>query len=263
MGYSEIEKWDKYEDYDYIPSSKIYFEFEINEPMIFCQESTLDEKEKNYIVQYRSITKKPENGKMNDLNLNPALFIFLVDQSGSMSGNPIKVASKAILLFLQSLPAGSYYQLIGFGSNFKKYDLEPKEYKQENISKSIKIVENLRAELGGTDIYSPLKDIYESKEIYDKINLPRNIFLLTDGEIDDKKETLAIIEKNSDKYSIYSIGIGNSFDEDLIKNAGIIGKGGYNFCKDMEQINSTIVKEINKATSHFCSDINIKTSSSK
>ena len=145
-----------------------------------------------------------------------------------MSGNPIKVASKAILLFLQSLPAGSYYQLIGFGSKFIKYDLEPKEYKQENISKSIETVEKLTANLGGTDIYSPLKDIYESNKIYDKINLPRNIFLLTDGEIENKKDTLAIIEKNSDKYSIYSIGIGKYFDEDLIKNAGIIGKGNYN-----------------------------------
>ena len=48
---------------------------------------------------------------------------------------------------------------------------------------------------------------------------------MTDGEIDDKSDTLSIIEKNNNKFSIYSIGIGNDFDEDLIKNAGIIGKG--------------------------------------
>ena len=69
-----------------------------------------------------------------------------------------------------------------------------------------------------------------------------------------------LIDKNSSKYSIYSIGIGNYFDEDLIKNAGIIGKGGYNFCRDIEGINKIIVKEINRAISPFSSNINIKTS---
>ena len=259
LSLSKIGYIDKFEDYDYIPSSKIYFELELNEPIIFCQKSALNEKEKNYIIQYRNITKKPENGKINDLNLNPALFIFLIDQSGSMIGNPIKVASKAILLFLQSLPAGSYYQLIGFGSKFIKYDLEPNEYKQENISKSIETVEKLTANLGGTDIYSPLKDIYESNKIYDKINLPRNIFLLTDGEIENKKDTLAIIEKNSDKYSIYSIGIGKYFDEDLIKNAGIIGKGNYNFCKNINELNEIIATEVSNASSPYISNFSIKT----
>ena len=66
-----------------------------------------------------------------------------------MSGNSIKVASKALLLFLKSLPAGSYYQIIGFGTYYKKYDETPKEYNSENIKKSIKLVESLKADLGG------------------------------------------------------------------------------------------------------------------
>ena len=165
-----------------------------------------------------------------------------------MSGDPIKVASQALLLFLQSLPVGSYYQIIGFGSEFIKYDIEPKEYNQKNIENSIKLIEKLNEDLGGTDIYSPLLDIYNSYEIYDKINLPRNIFLLTDGYIENKEDTLAIIEKNSNKYSVYSIGIGNDFDEDLIKNAGILGKGNYNFCKNINGLNEIIATELSNTS---------------
>ena len=58
----------------------------------------------------------------------PSLFIFLIDQSGSMSGTPINLVSKALLLFLQSLPKNSYFQLIGFGSNYEYYNKEPTEY---------------------------------------------------------------------------------------------------------------------------------------
>ena len=192
--------------------------------------------------------------------MKPALYIFLIDQSGSMSGRPIIIVSKGLKLFLQSLPPKSYYQIIGFGSSYQKYDETPKEYTQENIKKSIQIIDNLKANLGGTDIFDPLNYIYNSHEIHDKIKLPRNVFLLTDGEINDKKDTLDLIYKNSSKYSIYSIGIGQSFDEDLIKNAGIIGKGNYYFCEDIEGINSTIVKAIKYSIKPYYENINIKSS---
>jgi hypothetical protein len=175
-----------------------------------------------------------------------------------MSGSAIKVASKALLLFLQSLPGGSYYQIIGFGSDFKAYDKEPKEYNEKNIKNSIELINKLEADLGGTNIYDPLEFIYNSGKIYDKINLPRNIFLLTDGEIEDKEKTLSLIENNSNKYFIYSIGIGNDFDEDLIKNAGVLGKGSYNFCKNIENLNKVIATELNSAVSTFITDFKIK-----
>ena len=175
-----------------------------------------------------------------------------------MEGEPIKVASKALLLFMQSLPAGSYYQIIGFGTDFKKYDNEPKEYNQNNIKESIKLIEKLEADLGGTDIYSPLQDIYNSHKKHEKIKMPRNIFLLTDGAIEDKNEALSIIEKNNDKYSIYSIGIGSGFDKDLIKNAGIIGKGNYNFCQNIDELNEIIASEVSNASSPYISKFNLK-----
>ena len=169
----------------------------MNEPFAYLQKSLLNNNENNYFIQYRY---KNENLNNENETTNPALFIFLVDQSGSMSGSRIKIASKALQLFIQLLPVVSYYQIIGFGSDFRKYDNIPKEYKKQNIEETMKILEKLDADLGGTELEGPLKDIYNSSEIYDKINLPRNIFLLTDGEVWDKKIVLELIEKNSNKY---------------------------------------------------------------
>jgi len=250
----QIEKLPEFSWYnDYIPSSKIYFDLKMNEPFAYVQQSSLNPNENNYFIQYRY----KDNNKNE--STNSALFIFLIDQSGSMSGNQIKIASKALQLFIRSLPAGSYYQIIGFGSDFIKYDEIPKEYNKENINKTLEIIEKLGADLGGTNISGPLKEIYNHPEIYDKINLPRNIFLLTDGEIWDKQEALSLIEKNNNKYFVYSIGIGNCFDADLIKNAGIMGKGNYNYCRDLNNLNSIIASEINKATSNYISNLKINT----
>ena len=99
-----------------------------------------------------------------------------------------------------------------------------------------------------TNIYTPLKEIYDSNKIYSRINLQKYIILLTDGKIKNKEMTLSLIEKNNNRFKIISIGFGNSFDEDLIKSAGIKGKGNYNFCKNIEDLNRVIIKELYKIT---------------
>ena len=176
-----------------------------------------------------------------------------------MEGNRIQIASKALELFIQSLPVGSYYQIIGFGTSYTIYDDIPKEYNMKNIKISLNKIKNLSANLGGTNIAGPLKYIYDSDKLYEKINLPRNIILLTDGEAWDKNEGLNLIEQNSSKFMLHSIGIGEDFDEDLIKNAAILGKGNYNFCKDINNLNNIIASQINKVTSSYITNLEIKT----
>ena len=187
---------------DYIPCSRIYFDIDREEPIIYYQKPPLDEE--YYILQY---VNKIKNSSKN-LYPNPALMIFLVDQSGSMNGKLIKIASKVIELFLHSMATYSYYQIIGFGSQYIKYEKMPIENTQQNIIQSLEKVRQLEANLGGTNIYTPLYDIYNNyKTIYEKINLPKSIILLTDGGIEQKERTLNLIERNNSKFSIFSIGI--------------------------------------------------------
>ena len=121
-------------------SSKIYFDTIYTEPKVFLQKSAILN-EDNYIIQYKYKQSQEES------EISPALFIFLIDQSGSMSGKRIEISKKGLELFMQSLPSKSYYQLIGFGSKFVKYDETPKEYIKENIENSIKTIQNLQANL--------------------------------------------------------------------------------------------------------------------
>lgn len=46
------------------------------------------------------------------------MFVFLIDCSGSMTGDRIETAIDALKLFIQSLPLGSKFSIIQFGTNY-------------------------------------------------------------------------------------------------------------------------------------------------
>ena len=198
-----------------------------------------------------------EKFETNEKTDTPSLFIFLVDQSGSMSGSSIKLVSESLLFFLQSLPKDSYFQIIGFGSTYEKINQKPLLYNKENVKNTMDIIKNLKADLGGTDISSPLNDIFKSKD-YDEINLGRNLFILTDGKVYNREECLELISLNSDKFKVHAIGIGSSFDKILIQNAGIQGKGSYHFVNKVSEVNEIIIKSLSKCLRNYL--LNIKLS---
>ena len=190
----------------------------------------------------------------NTINETPGLFIFLIDQSGSMSGKSIDLVKQALLLFIQSLPAGSYFQLIGFGSNFKKYNEQPVEYNQANVRNIINVINDLKANMGGTNISSPLDAVYKDNN-YSNINLSKNIFLLTDGQVHDREQCVNLITTNANKFRIHALGIGSDFDKVLIERSGKLGKGSSSYVENVEKINSAVIDTLNNCLRPYITDI--------
>ena len=159
----------------------------------------------------------------------PGIFIFLLDQSDSMLINSIQLAKKILLLFMQSLPSGSYFQLIGFGSNFEKYNNTPVEYNEINKEKMIKIINNLKADKGKITLISDaLIDIINDTSCTE-INLNKYIFVLTDGEISDKEKCMTLVKNNYNKFRLNLIGIDADFGWNLIIDLAKLGKGSFSF----------------------------------
>ena len=178
------------------------------------------------------------------INNNPSLFIFLIDQSGSMAGKPINIVKESLKLFLQSLPKNSYFQLIGFSNKANYiYSRSPVIYNTENVNKTISQINCLKAQ-GGTYLFSPLKKILSSIE-YEHIHLCRNLFILTDGEVENSERCLSLISNNSNLYRVHAFGIGNDYDKNFIEKAG--KNGSYNFIPNIDVLKENLINILNKA----------------
>ena len=120
-------------------------------------------------------------------------FIFLVDRSGSMGGSYIKSAGETLVLFLKSIPPGCSFNIIGFGSRYTSLFPNSVEYHQENLDVAIRHAETLRADLGGTELLSPLQHIFKQKLVP---GLPRQVFVLTDGSVSNTHACVNEVTKN-------------------------------------------------------------------
>ena len=83
-------------------------------------------------------------------------FIFVLDRSGSMSGSGIQKATEALKIFLNSMPVGSYFNVLSFGSNFKYMFDTSKEYSEKNLKSALEEISKFGGDMGGTDLLRPL-----------------------------------------------------------------------------------------------------------
>ena len=232
---------------DRFPELSFMFQtHDYKEPRLYKQYDPKNNETTYLLSFFKTIHDENNNNKDEITKTSPGLYYFVIDQSGSMSGYPMSLVIKTLKVFMQSLSKGSYYQLIGFGSNYKPYSNEPLSYTKENVNKTIQDIENLQGDMGGTDLYNPLEFIYNNYEKDEKLYLPQHVFILTDGYSNNRQQILNIIEKNNSKYQVYAFGIGKDYDADFIRTAGECGFGSYRFIEDISNLSVVINKQLTK-----------------
>ncbi|XP_051813557.1 von Willebrand factor A domain-containing protein 5A-like isoform X7 [Acanthochromis polyacanthus] len=190
-------------------------------------------------------------------------FVFLMDRSGSM-GAPlnnkerhqtrISSARDTLLLLLKSLPMGCYFNIYSFGSSFQHIFPQSVEYSQKTIEEALKKVEEMEANLGGTEILEPLKHIYSQRCIP---NQPRQLFVFTDGEVGNTKEVLDLVKKNSGSHRCFSFGIGEGASSALINGLAKEGGGHAQFITGTDRMQPKVMQSLRFALQPAVEDISV------
>ncbi|XP_026195935.1 von Willebrand factor A domain-containing protein 5A-like isoform X1 [Anabas testudineus] len=190
-------------------------------------------------------------------------FIFLLDRSGSMScplnnsnqqETRIASARDTLLLLLKSLPMGCYFNIYSFGSSYEHMFPKSVEYSEKTMEKALKKVEEMTANLGGTEILKPLEHIYSQPCIP---NQPRQLFVFTDGEVGNTKEVIDLVKKNSGSHRCFSFGIGEGASTALINDLAKEGGGHAQFITGGDRMQPKVMQSLRFALQPVVQDVSV------
>jgi Ca-activated chloride channel family protein len=170
--------------------------------------------------------------------------IFLLDCSGSMQGSSIEEAKRVITIILKGLEEGTLFNIYRFGSKFEKLFEKGERYTSKQAEQAVTYVSKIEADLGGTEIYLPLLDIYRTPT-----GIPRSIVLLTDGEVGNEKEVCGLAEKLALNTRLFTIGIGHGPNEYFIRQLARSSKGASELIAPNERIEPTVLRLFKKVMS--------------
>ena len=184
----------------------------------------------------------------------PCEAIFLVDRSGSMGGASIAEARNALQLCLRSLPAGSRFNVVGFGSTFESLFPESRPLDDASLKEATLRVAAMDADLGGTEILPALEAVFQSPPLPE---LPRQLFVLTDGEMTNTDAVIALAAAHAGDARVFAFGIGAGSSSHLVKGLARAGRGEAEFVGPGERIEGKVMRQLGKALSPALNDVTV------
>jgi Ca-activated chloride channel family protein len=167
-----------------------------------------------------ALVLQPPDG-LEDVPRVPREMIFVVDCSGSMSGQPIAKAKDAMRRCLRKLDTDDTFQIIRFSNNASTFGPEPIPATEENVRKGLKYVDDLHAN-GGTMMINGVKLALDFPHSPERL---RVVSFMTDGYIGNEAEIFAAIKEKVGSSRIFSFGVGNAVNRHLLEGMARFGRG--------------------------------------
>ena len=162
---------------------------------------------------------------LEDLRRHPLELVFVLDCSGSMSGQPIAQAKAAIMSALDRLEPGDTFQVIRFSDNASRFGHEPVAATPGNIGLAKRYVQSLDS-AGGTMMIEGIRAALNFPHDPERL---RFVTFLTDGYIGNEAEILGEIHASIGASRIFSFGVGSSVNRYLLERMAIVGRGAVAF----------------------------------
>lgn len=189
--------------------------------------------------------------------------VFVVDVSGSMAGESIAQAKRALRLCLRHLSEGDLFDIIPFSTTYSQFstrtspgrrneDLIP--FTQTTLNEADRYVDALEAN-GGTEMLEPLS---VATKLLSGMKRDRIIVLLTDGQVGNEKQIVDEIANRATGARIYTFGIGMNVSDLLLRDLAQRTKGAVEFIHPGERIDEKVTAQFARATAARVNDVSVK-----
>jgi Ca-activated chloride channel family protein len=164
--------------------------------------------------------------------------IFVLDCSGSMQGDSIEQAKRALEVCLKAMEAGSSFNILRFGSTFQPLFPQPCEYGERSLGEALGWLAAIDADLGGTEVLAPLAAVYKAPVPRD---VARSVVLLTDGEVGNEAAVMSLVRGGAATTRFFALGIGAGPNDHLVRGLARAGGGSAAFIFPGERIEPRVL----------------------
>jgi len=152
----------------------------------------------------------------------PRELVFLVDVSGSMSGEPTAKVKSTLEQFFKRSKLTDTIQVVTFYSDANKLFDKPVPATPENIAKAMNFSADYQAG-GGTEMLKGIQMVLNEPPDPERVRI---VVMLTDGYIGNEAEIIQAVGKRAgDKIRFWTLGIGSSPNRFLIDGVAKTGGG--------------------------------------
>ncbi len=196
--------------------------------------------------------------KFDKSNIENKDITFILDVSGSMSGDKLDQAKKALLYCVNNLNQGDHFNIIRFSTEAYALFKELKNADKENRNEAKRFIDDLQA-IGGTNIEEAFSLAFKN---YNESNRPHFVVFLTDGkptigEMNDEKLVRRILNSNKSKSRIFTFGIGDEINTHLLDKLTDATKAWRTYVSDDEDIEIKVSNFYDKIQSPVLSDLKL------
>eukprot|EP00002_Diphylleia_rotans_P011688 TRINITY_DN2303_c0_g1_i10.p1 TRINITY_DN2303_c0_g1~~TRINITY_DN2303_c0_g1_i10.p1 ORF type:complete len:636 (+),score=128.96 TRINITY_DN2303_c0_g1_i10:389-2296(+) len=186
--------------------------------------------------------------------------VFLLDRSGSMSGDPMQQAIKSVLFGLDHLRPQDMFTIIAFDDQQLCFSQQLVPANPEAIGAAKHWVSGITAR-GGTDIQAPLYQALQILAAYPQA-IPF-VFLITDGAVNNERDICRYILGSRTPARICTFGIGPYCNAYFLKMLALLGRGFSDVALNPELIFSQISRLFEKAQAPALTNVEVGVKSGK
>lgn len=164
--------------------------------------------------------------------------LLLVDRSGSMDGDPMRSAIRAVKGCLRALGPADRFNLIGFNDSLQALSRRPLPFDAQSLAAGDAFAEGLSAG-GGTeasralqavlddDLGKQARSVQQEGPASDASHRLRIVVFMTDGDVGSAEQVLVRAQDKLIDTRVFVIGIGASVNHAMLTRLAELGSGTY------------------------------------
>ncbi|MBH0068409.1 marine proteobacterial sortase target protein [Pseudoalteromonas sp. NZS100] len=162
----------------------------------------------------------------------PREMVFVVDTSGSMHGQSMEQAKKALFYALSLLDSDDSFNIIGFDNIVTPMSDKPLIASDFNLRRAERFIYSLEAD-GGTEIQGALNAVLDGSQFDGFV---RQVVFLTDGSVSNEDALFKNIQSKLGDSRLFTVGIGSAPNSFFMRRAADIGKGSFTFIGSTSEV---------------------------